>query len=124
MSIDQTVTDYFSAVENGDFDALDRIYDANVRIWHNFSGATQPRDVNIDTLRQVSEEGSLNYAVLERRIVGDRVIQRHNVHFTSRAGATVTMPAAIFITVDNGRITEIDEYVDGAQASNVLTRLR
>jgi ketosteroid isomerase-like protein len=117
---EQTATDFASAVENGDIDSLDRIYDANFRIWHSFTGATQTRDESMAMLRQICQTGSIKYEVLERHVFGDRVIQRHNVHFSSKTGATFVIPAAVFITVESGRITAIDEYVDGTQSAKVL----
>ncbi|WP_029117895.1 nuclear transport factor 2 family protein [Mycobacterium sp. URHB0044] len=121
---ERTATDFASAIESGDIDSLNRIYDANFRIWHSFTGATQTRDESMAMLRQICQIGSIKYEILERHVVGGRVIQRHNVHFTSKTGATIVIPAAVFITVDGTRITAIDEYVDGTQSAEVLNLIR
>lgn len=121
MSAEKTATEFFSAVESGDIDALRRIYDDNVEIWHSFSGATQSKDASIEMLGAVCSTGSLKYEVLERHTVGERFIQRHNVHLTTESGATFVIPAAVFITVQSDRITAIAEYVDSAQAGQVLS---
>jgi ketosteroid isomerase-like protein len=47
------------------------------------------------------------------------VIQRHLLRCRVASGEEVVIPACIFVTVQRGKITRIDEYLDTAQ-SNAL----
>jgi ketosteroid isomerase-like protein len=87
-------------------------------VWHNFDNTVQSKADNLKTLEGLTKAVErIRYEVIERHQVGDRVIQRHNLHCGTRDGKELTIPAAIFITVKNERIVRIDEYLDTAQAN-------
>ena len=61
----------------------------------------------------------IRYEVVERVLLGDRVMQRHLLHCRVANGEEIVIPACIFVTVRDGKISRIDEYLDTAQ-SNAL----
>lgn len=94
------------------------LYHDDIAVWHNFSMAGQTREANLailgDLIRNVSE---IRYEVLERHDLGGKVVQRHNLRCRIASGREFVIPACIFITVDDGRIRRIEEYLDTAQAN-------
>lgn len=108
----------FSAIESKSVSSVAALYDEAVEVWHNFDNAIQTKAANLKVLEGLTKTvGKLRYEVIERLHVGDRVIQRHELHCTMPNGRTIVIPCSIFLTVKNGKITRIDEYLDTAQAA-------
>ena len=57
----------------------------------------------------------MSYEIVDRTVDGSRVIQQHILTTRLADGQTFTLPAAMFITVRDGLITRIEEYLDTAQ---------
>ncbi|WP_336965219.1 nuclear transport factor 2 family protein [Sphingobium aquiterrae] len=115
MSIESIADAFFAAIENGDVDTLNRLYDDEAGIWHNFDGITQNKKDGVQTLAQFAAAAESKYVIEERFVIGDRVIQRHNIHVRMKAsGATNVIPVSIFLTIRDGKVTEIYEYLDSA----------
>jgi len=114
----ETVADaLFAAIEAGDFAAAEALYDSDIGIWHNFSRAVQDKATNLEVLRQSRQAYEMSYDIKDRIVNGDRVIQQHILTTRLPDGQTFTLPAAIFITVRNGLITRIEEYLDSGQVN-------
>jgi ketosteroid isomerase-like protein len=106
----------FAHIEAGHVEAVAALYHDDIAVWHNFDNATQAKAANLRTLAGlIAIAPQRRYEVLERHTIGDRFIQRHNLHCRTAAGAEVVIPACIFITVQDGAIRRIDEYLDIAQ---------
>ena len=120
-SIDALVTSFFDAIAAGDIATVERLYTDDVQVWHNMSNSAQNKTANLAVLRGLVQMGSIRYEVLERLISGNRVAQRHTLHVHLKNGAEFAIPASLFLTIRDGRIANIDEYLDSAQ-TNALTR--
>jgi len=116
----QVAARLFESIESKRVDAVSALYADDVAIWHNFSNAEQTKAENLKTLEGLANSvESLHYEVLERMLLGDRVLQRHNLRCRTRTGEEVVIPACIFITVLDGLIHRIDEYLDTGQANRL-----
>jgi ketosteroid isomerase-like protein len=114
----ETVADaLFTAIEAGDFAAAEALYGSDIAIWHNFSRAVQDKATNLEVLRQSRQAYEMSYDIKDRIVDGDRVIQQHILTTRLPDGQTFILPAAIFITVRNGLITRIEEYLDSGQVN-------
>jgi ketosteroid isomerase-like protein len=111
---------FFDAIQRVDMEALRRIYDDDVEIWHNFADTSHGRDANLATLAGFSNVRSVRYAIIERFWNGEVLSQRHRLIVTARSGETFDLPVAIFITFRNGKIYRIYEYFDSAQLQGVV----
>lgn len=114
MPVAETAREFFCAIERGDLQTINRLYADEVKIWHNFSGKYMEKSTNVTILGKLSAVGNVKYVVQESHVVGDRLAQRHVLEIEMKGGNRVGIPAAIFLTIKNGRITELDEYVDSA----------
>lgn len=103
---------FFDAVERGDRAAILDCYAEDAVIWHNFTGMTQTRDENVALLMCLPAIGKVKYVQVERVVNGDFVAQRHVLDLTDRQGMVHHVPAAIFLHIKNGRIDQLNEYVD------------
>jgi ketosteroid isomerase-like protein len=115
----------FANIEAGNVAGVAALYHDEVAVWHNFDNATQTKAENLRLLVGLIEIApQRRYEVLERHAIGNRFIQRHNLHCRTAAGADVVIPACIFITVQDGTIRRIDEYLDIAQTNPLRSGTR
>jgi ketosteroid isomerase-like protein len=110
----------FENIEAKRVDGVAALYADDVRVWHNFSNTTQSKDENLEVLGGLTKNvAQIRYDVTERVLLGDRVMQRHLLRCRLDNGEEFVIPACIFVTARDGRITRIDEYLDTTQ-SNAL----
>src|SRR5690349_11092557 len=115
-----TVERFFAALEEGDTDLLARIYTPDARIWHNDASGEQGVEDNLKVLRGLHAVVSgLHYEIARRFPMDGGVVQQHVLRGTLPDGSAVAMPAAMFLYVDGGRVTRIEEYLDSAQAAPI-----
>jgi ketosteroid isomerase-like protein len=110
----------FDAIERKSVDAVAALYADDIAVWHNFSNAAQTKTENLTVLTGLTKNvAHIRYDVTERLLLGDRVMQRHLLRCKVENGEEIVIPACIFVTARDGKITRIDEYLDTAQ-SNAL----
>lgn len=115
MSIEQTADQFFQAIERGDVAELNRLFADDAAIWHNFTGTSQSKTDCIETLARFAGAAESKYVVDARYVAGDVVCQRHHIHVRMRAdGQQRIVPVAIFVTIRDGKVTHIHEYLDSA----------
>jgi ketosteroid isomerase-like protein len=114
MLIGELVDRFFTAIEKGDASTLERLYADDVTIWHNFTGRTQAKKEGIASLIKFAEVATSKFSVLERHISGDSIAQRHEIDVVMKTGEAFHIPVAIFMTMKNGQIIRIHEYLDSA----------
>jgi ketosteroid isomerase-like protein len=115
MSDEDVVDRLFRAVEAGSVDELREIYTPETEIWHNDGSAPQTADENIRLVSGLaSVVSNLEYEVIRRAPVGDGFIQQHVLRGTFE-GEPIELPAAMYLAVQGGHITRIEEYIDGPQ---------
>lgn len=109
---------FFRAVEAGDIDTVRDCYDPHVAIWHNTDNLEQTREENLVTLAGMARRiADRRYEVLRREAFPGGFVQRHILHGTRADGVRLTLHACILCSVENGRITRLDEYFDSAQVA-------
>jgi ketosteroid isomerase-like protein len=116
-----TAADLFAAIEAKDPAAVGALYADDVAVWHNFDDACQDKAANLATLSGLCAAATkIRYDVTERlELEAGRVLQRHVLRVSVPSGETFAIPACIFVTVANGKITRIDEYLDTGQANRL-----
>ncbi|MGV3770363.1 MAG: nuclear transport factor 2 family protein [Sphingobium phenoxybenzoativorans] len=115
MSIEAIAEAFFKAIEQGDVDTLNRLYADDAGVWHNFDGITQTKAEGVQTLAQFAAVADSRYELQQRYVVGDTVIQRHNIHIRMKAtGASKVIPVAVFLKFRDGKVAHIYEYLDSA----------
>ena len=112
----------FSAIMAGDVAAVRALYAPDVRVWHNFDGATQSADENLAVLQWVTTTiRGLRYEDVRRQATADGFVQQHVLRGTMPDGAAVEIPACIVVTIRDGRIARLDEYLDSKHTKVLLT---
>jgi ketosteroid isomerase-like protein len=123
MTIDTLADRFFAAIEAGEVDTVRELYDPDVEIWHNTEAVAQRRDDNLATLAWMARSfPDLRYTQIRRSATADGFVQQHVLVATNRAGRRVGVPACLVITVRDGRITHLDEYLDSAAVATLLEK--
>lgn len=114
----ETVERFFAALEAGDVATVAAIYSEDARIWHNDASGEQGVEDNLVVLRGLHQVVSgLRYEIVRRHPVEGGVFQQHVLRGRLPDGTEIAMAAAMYLTVDGGRVRRIEEYLDSAQAA-------
>ncbi|GAB7142414.1 nuclear transport factor 2 family protein [Mycobacterium riyadhense] len=115
----------FTAIENGDVAAVDRLWSDDIAVWR--VGARRDND-KARALRVIdwfiSATTERRYEVLDRQIFGDAetgFVQQHVLRATGRDAQSISLRVCIVIKLDeDGLINRIDEYFDPAGLAPLL----
>lgn len=112
---------FMRALEANDVDTIRACYAADARIWHNFDGEEQTVEENLRTLRWVDAKlKNRRYEIAARHAFGGGYVQQHVLTGTLPDGTPFRMPACVVVTVENGRIARLEEYLDSAHVQPLL----
>jgi uncharacterized protein len=104
---------FMTAIAAGDVDTLRRIYHPAARIWHNDEDAEQTAEESLRVLRWLARNVSdLRYEEIRRDPTEAGYVQRHVLRGSIADGTGIEVPACLFVTVTDGRISRIEEYAD------------
>ncbi len=113
----------FAAIERGDRGAIEEVYADDIVVWNTVLPRPMDKARSLAVLDWLMAPGVTRaYEIHERVLSGNRLAQRHTLRVTVPGHEVIEMPVALFITVEDGHITHIDEYVD-AKASDRLVEL-
>ena len=106
---------FMTALEQADESSIRQCYAQDAVIWHNFDGLEQTVDDNIASLHWL--RGHLNdiqYVDVVHSDIADGLLQRHVMTGKSASGESLSMPACVIFTIEDERITRLEEYLDPA----------
>ena len=109
---------FMGAIESGDVATVRACYAPDARIWHNNDGKEQTVDQNMRTLEWFMRKlPDRHYRVLRREALKDGFLQQHVLEATLPDGVAWAMPACVVVTIKDGLITRLDEYLDSAHTA-------
>lgn len=110
-----------TAAEAGDASDLADIYTPDAVIWHNHDDREQTVEQNARMLTRLGTwVTGLHYT--DRRVTAFETgaVQQHVLRGTrASTGEEIALHACVVITVTDGRISRLDEYLDSAQAAKL-----
>jgi ketosteroid isomerase-like protein len=108
----------FAAIMRGDVEAIRGIYAEDAVIWHNNDGIEENPDRNLRVLRWVTRNvRDLRYEEVRRHETASGFVQQHVLRGIAPNGTALEIPACIVCTVQDGRITRLEEYLDSAHTA-------
>jgi ketosteroid isomerase-like protein len=117
---EELVVRFFTALEAGDIETVRAIYAPDALIWHNDDLLEQSVEDNLKVLAGLHRAVSgLRYDVIRRAPVADGVLQQHVLRGTLPTGAEVELHAAMYLQVQDGHITRIEEYLDSGKRASI-----
>jgi len=113
---------FITGVQAGDQEGVRACYAPDAVIWHNFDGVEQTVDQNMRSLRWFARTlPDRRYRILRREAIKDGFMQQHVLEATLPDGTAWAMPACVVVTVKDGLIARLDEYLDSAHAAVLQT---
>jgi ketosteroid isomerase-like protein len=109
--------------EQNDVDAIAACYAPDARIWHNFDGVEQTVEEQLAATRWLNDRlKNLKYDIVARHSFDGGYVQQYVVHGTLvNGGEAFSMPACMNVTIRDGRIARLDEYLDSAHLKPLQT---
>jgi ketosteroid isomerase-like protein len=106
---------FIAGIEAGDVSAVAECYHPDAVIWHNFDQVAQSREANLAVLGWlVAKVADRRYDDIVRVVLPDGFVQQHVLRGDA-PGGRLEVPAMIRVTVSDGLIVRLDEYLDTAQ---------
>jgi len=111
---------FMAALEAGDVETARACLAPEARIWHNFDDKSQTVDENMALLAWMMRHADKrSYEITRLEEIAGGYLQQHVLRITNRAGEHLLMHACVVVTVADGRIQRIEEYLDPAPASRL-----
>lgn len=109
---------FLDALNNDDGDAVREIYHPQAKLWHNFESGYQDVELNIKTLHWMHRKlQNLHYDLVRLEALPNGYLQQHVLRGNTEAGEEIALYACAICTVEDGRITALEEYLDPAQVA-------
>lgn len=113
MNLPDVAPRFMAAVEAGDVDAARACMQPDAKIWHNYDNIEQTVDENMALLeRMIDACEKRHYDITRLEPTSDGYVQRHCLYMTTKSGIDVKTNALALITVKNGKISYIEEFLD------------
>ena len=112
---EQVVDAFFAAMENLEHEKVDKLYADNATIWHSFDDKTVGKDEIVNNVRNMKQFATLSFKVYDRLATDSTVAQRFDtiVHVAGQPDKVI--PTSIFITVENGQMVDVHEYMESTR---------
>jgi len=115
---------FFRAIQDGDIATVREFYAPHAEIWHNNDNVVQTREENLLTLGWVVHNlKDLRYEDVVRSETATGFVQEHVLRAVANT-TPVEMPACIVVTIIDGRITRLNEYLDSAGIDRLANAFR
>jgi len=106
-----------AALNKGDADGVRAAYSPDAKIWHNFDDKYQTVEENIKTMHWLHTRlNDVKYDIQSRIAIPGGFLQQHILRGMLTSGKPFALHACAICKVENGRISELKEYLDTAQA--------
>ncbi|GAA0988160.1 hypothetical protein GCM10009555_069170 [Acrocarpospora macrocephala] len=111
--------DLLDAITSGDVARVDRLYAADIRVWHNYDGVGRDKAESLDAVRRIGAHYDGFHATGVRiDPVPGGYVQRCVFRGRDRStGAELAVDAMMHVEVRDGRVVRIEEYTDTAQGT-------
>ena len=109
---------FIAALNEGDAAKVRTFYQPDATCWHNFDDVDQTLDDNMKLLEwMVRKVPDRHYRVVRRELIPGGWLQQHILEARLANGSEMKMFACCVITLKDGLIQRIEEYLDPAQAA-------
>jgi ketosteroid isomerase-like protein len=109
--------------ELNDTDAVAACYTPDARIWHNIDWIVQTVQDQLGATRWLNEKlKNIKCEIVSRNFFDGGYFQQYVVHGTlANGGGGFRMPLCMSVTVRDGRVARLDEYLDSAHLKPLQT---
>ncbi|MCV6623316.1 MAG: nuclear transport factor 2 family protein [Cellvibrionaceae bacterium] len=113
---------FINAVQAGDEATMRSCMHKDAGIWHDYDNLTQTVDENIALMHQMIKFAKdRQYTVRRLEELSDGYLQRHTLTVTGLSGKVYTAEAMCIITVKDGKISHIEEFINPATLAGLFS---
>lgn len=111
-----------SLLPNKDAEIISEIYHEDAETWHNYDRKNMSME-EISELVQVIFRSfeNIGFTNIKRSITETGFVQQHDIVGTHVNGATLNVAACVVVTINDGKISRLEEYIDPAPVFSVLS---
>jgi ketosteroid isomerase-like protein len=121
----ETAERFFSALADGYLEGLRGVCAPGATTWINLRDGDRSLEDSLPVYAQLkSRVPDLRFEDVRRRDLIDGFVEQHTLCGTAPSGERLRVIGCFVGTVEGGRITRLEEYVDSAQAANLSAVLR
>lgn len=103
---------FFKAIEAGDLDSVRSVLSDDAVIYSNFGGENGV-DHTLKILGWLTRRADgLRYEITRRDEIEGGFLQEHVLTATAPNGTAISMPACVVVTMADGKIVRLHEYLD------------
>lgn len=111
---------FMKTLEAGDVAAARACLSPDAGVWHNFDDVTQTVDQNTAVLAWMMRKSKRRtYEITRLEEIEGGYLQQHILRIETLAGEQIAMPACVIVSVKDGVITRIEEYLDPAAVAKL-----
>ena len=121
MSVPDVAERFLEALRAGDVDAARACCHEDLAVWHNYDGKTQTLDENMALLGWMTKRcRERRYDVRRLEAIEGGYLQQHTLELVLDDGRSGSAEALAIVSVRDGRIARIEEYIDGGAIGALL----
>ncbi|MEO5900235.1 MAG: nuclear transport factor 2 family protein [Ilumatobacteraceae bacterium] len=112
------------SIMSGDIETLrNEVYSPDVVIWHNFDQIEQRLEDNLKVMAWMGKTlTKMSYDEIHVQVTPHGYVQQHVLRGTTKSGVAIEVPACLIVSITDGKITRLDEYLDTAQVAALTNR--
>jgi ketosteroid isomerase-like protein len=112
---------FFDAIEQDDYDTLEKCYAPEAVVWHSGDCLYEPRESNLAMLKRGMGDGKIKrYKKRRVHTFEGGFVQQHTLYITYLSGFVGEMDVCFIAYTRNGMISRIYEYYDRGQLHRFL----
>ena len=114
----------FKAIEQGNVAAVRNLYAPQIKIWHNFDGATQTIEENLALLEwMVGNIAEIAYTDIKRQPTPTGFVQQHVLHGTAKSSGKKDCSRGMHRGDRRGRPDHAARRISGLRSNRCAARL-
>ena len=114
---------FMAAAEAGDIAAARTCFHPDAGTWHNYDRATQTLDQNMKLLAWMASKcTSRHYDITRLEEIDGGYLQQHTLRVVMNDGTEAETDAIAVVTVEDGKIRLIEEYIDPAPLAGLANQ--
>ena len=108
-------------IEAGDVRGVDALYDDRAIVWRNIDNRELVKKQMLKVIEFLATEVTdLHYEDVRVQATETGYVQQHTLRCVTANGTPVEARACLVVTVENGKVLRLDEYLDSAAMAPLM----
>ena len=109
-------------IEAGDVEGVDALYDDRAIVWRNIDNRELVKKQMLRVIEFLATQVTdLRYEDVRVQATETGYVQQHTLKCVAANGKPVEVRACLVVTVENGKVLRLDEYLDSAAMAPLMS---